>query len=435
MPEIVIKDSDVELTPVQTPPQKEVETDFGEYEFEGSKYKLDKDGNALDNEGKVFKSKQDIDASQIDTSQPIVDKVDIDGVIYTIDKDGNAVDDNNTIKYTKDQIDKMSEEGSSVGLDVSNIIKATAIPIYDNEGNEVTYENSEQGLTNYITDVSQTAYQEGQIAFQNSLLNQFPIIQDVITHLRLYGDLKDFTETPDYSKVTISKDNIAQQEDVVIRARLLRGDTPEKARDYVQYLKDGKRLEEESNSELSYLNNYYNGLKKDKEKTLADQEAANVKQYNEYWGVEVKNGKLHPLNKVGSVYDVVSKGSFQIGEDKYTIPEKIRYTDNGQVRIATRQEFFNYLYEPIQVDTENGPVVMTRDQYKLELERQSRTVGHDLLDALKRFTGYDMNQIIQQTIQERKVNEIRKLKSTGGGQEVNVSTKNKTIDPIVVRRT
>jgi len=393
----------------QDPPNPPNTDPVEQIEVDGVKYDLDKEGNALDKDGKVFKTKADLDALSTVTD---VEQVEIDGVVYTIDKDGNAVDDNKAVKFTKDQLEKMQEVDTTGTLDVNNIIKTTAIPIYDSEGNEVVYDNTEEGLKNYVIDVRDSSYQEGQSAYANALLGKYPIINDIITHLELYGNLKDFNETPDYSKVTIDKNNTSQQESIILQARSLRGDTPEKARDYVQYLKDAKRLEEEATSELEYLNTYYSGIKSENAKKLNDRRTAEKKQYDEYWGVEVKNNQLHPINKSGSVYDIVTKGTIQIGEEKYTIPEKIRYTENGQVKIATRQEFFNYLYEPIQVNTPDGPIVMTRDQYRLALEQEQRTIGHDVFEAYKRFVGGDMTQIIKQAINENEVKKIKKLKSS-----------------------
>ena len=41
------------------------------------------------------------------------EQVEIDGTLYTLDDNGNAVDDNGEIKFTKEQIDAMSDEGAN----------------------------------------------------------------------------------------------------------------------------------------------------------------------------------------------------------------------------------------------------------------------------------------------------------------------------------
>ncbi len=393
--------------PVEPVVEKEIEID-------NVKYQLDKDGNAL-KDGQIFKTKVELDALEANQSQE--EQAEIDGVVYKIDKLGNALDEQGNVKFTKEQLDKMEEETPTGELKVADVIKSTAIPIYDSEGNEVVYDDTEKGLINYVTDVRETSLQEGALQFQAALVNKFPIIQDIVTHLELYGSLKDFTETPDYSKVTISKDNIGQQESVVTQARILRGDTPQKAAEYVQYLKDGKRLEEEATTELSFLNNHYNEQRAKKDEALATQRLAEQKAQDEYWGVSIKNNELHPINKVGSVYDTIIKGTVKIGDDTFTIPEKIKYTRDGQVRFATRQEFFNYVYAPIKVNTPDGPVTMSAYDYDLAMQNQSRTVAHDVMDAFKVFTGGDFSQIIKQAIKENEVVRLRKLKSNSSTED------------------
>ena len=385
-----------------------------EIEIDNIKYPLDKDGNAL-KDGQIFKTKVELDT--LSASQAQDEQAEIDGVVYKIDKIGNALDDQGNIKFTKEQLDAMTEAPEAGELKVTDLIKSTAIPIYDSEGNEVSYEDNEKGLINYVTDVRETSLQEGALQFQSALVNKFPIIQDIVTHLELHGSLKDFTETPDYSKVTISKENIGQQESVVTQARILRGDTPQKAAEYVQYLKDAKRLEEEATTELSFLNTHYNEQRTKNDQQLAAQRQAEQKANDEYWGVSIKNNELHPINKVGSVYDTITKGTVQIGNDTFTIPEKIKYTRDGQVKFATRQEFFNYVYVPMKVNTPDGPLTMSAYDYDLAMQNQSRTVAHDVMDAFKVFTGGDISQIIKQAIKENEVGRIRKLRSSSASED------------------
>jgi hypothetical protein len=382
-------------------------------DFDGVVYKLNTNGEAVDDAGKVVKTKDEVLAIKpVEKVIPPATKVSIDDKDYTIDENGNAINENNEIVYTKDQIDKMSDETPAGELDVPTLIKEVGIPIYDSEGNEVVYENTTKGLSNYIVDLRDTSREEGIIDFQNQLVNKFPVINDVITHLELYGNMKDFSETPDYSKVTLDKDNTNQLESIIIQGRTLRGETPEQAREFVEFKKAGKALYEAASSELESITKYYDQVKQTKEQQLTEKRNAEAKQVEDYWGVKVtKEGKLQPVNKVGSVYDTLAKGTVKIGDDTYTIPDKIRYERGGKVEFATRQDFFNYLYIPREINTPEGKVTMTAYDYDLAVQNQSRTIGNDIIDALKVFTGGDLSQIIKQAIKENKVAEIRKLRT------------------------
>lgn len=65
------------------------------------------------------------------------EQVEIDGTLYTLDDNGNAVDDNGEIKFTKEQIDAMSDEGANEldGDYIEAISKASGIVIKDEKVN------------------------------------------------------------------------------------------------------------------------------------------------------------------------------------------------------------------------------------------------------------------------------------------------------------
>ena len=67
------------------------------------------------------------------------EQVEIDGTLYTLDDNGNAVDDNGEIKFTKEQIDAMSDEGANEldGDYIEAISKASGIVIKDEKGEPV----------------------------------------------------------------------------------------------------------------------------------------------------------------------------------------------------------------------------------------------------------------------------------------------------------
>ena len=76
------------------------------------------------------------------------EQVEIDGTLYTLDDNGNAVDDNGEIKFTKEQIDAMSDEDANE-LDsdyIEAISKASGIVIKDEKGELVKFEPTIEGF-------------------------------------------------------------------------------------------------------------------------------------------------------------------------------------------------------------------------------------------------------------------------------------------------
>jgi len=371
-------------------------------------YILDEKGDALNEDGSIFKTKVELETETEEVNEE-VEQIDIGGEIFTLDKDGNALNDKNEIVHTAEDLASM-EDAADV-IDIADITKDTAIVVYNEDGVPVEYENNKEGYASHTTDV----YSKGGQDAVGQLYEAYPEVQALVNHIQLGGNADNFKTRVDYSKVKLAKDNEAQLKDIIYKARTARGDRLESIDRYYNAIKagdtDNDAIFDEAGLELKYMQDSGKAEVDADNQRLADLEADNTRQNNEFWGVSVVDNKLQPSNQEGSIYDIVSKGKVKLGDKTFNIPEKIRVVQDGKPQLYDRNDFFNYLYSPITVNVDGKRTQMTRHDLDLENETRSRTSHNEVYDAYKRFVKYDDSQLIEEQVQNRQVKKIRKLKS------------------------
>lgn len=332
------------------------------------------------------------------------DQIDIDGVVYNLDKDGNAVDSNGAIKYTADKIKEFEDNGN---FNIDSIISQINIKPVNETGEPIVYESSVEGIIQYVADVYAVAEREAIANYETELISKYPLLPKILMHLDKVGSLDNFKQTVDYGTLSLDETNVDQHKSVIVEARLRRGDTIEKANKYVKMLEDSKSTYEEAIEELQYLVAEDDKAKTEYENSIKEQQKAELEAAQEYWGVKIENGKLINLNKNNSIYDIIQKGTLKIGEDTYQIPDKIMIRDGAKIKYANRNDFFNYLYNPITVTVDGKQVRMTLHEIDLYNENLTRTPSNDLFDAYKRFVKYDTSQFIKTNLEREKIKKIK----------------------------
>jgi hypothetical protein len=339
------------------------------------------------------------------------EKVDIDGVVYIIDKAGNAVDDKGTVKYTKDQLIELSdaENDNLPVIAIEDITKLTNIVPINDENKPIEYENTQEGIAQYVNDV----YQIGANAAIEDLFTKYPYLRDVIQHVNTTGTLKGFAERVDYGKLVLDKSNEDQLVDIVITSRLLKGDSEVSVNNYIKYLKDSGSLYEEAIVEQNYLHSKNVKEQEASQKAALEAQAEELRQAQTTWGVAIDSkGNMVDLKIPNSVYGIITSGNITIGKEQYTIPEKIRVSNNGVTTYKTRQDFFNYLFSPVTTVVNNQKVQTTLHAIDIEEEKTSKSIEGDILDAFKRFVKYDTSQFIIEQIGKKNAEIIMKRYTT-----------------------
>lgn len=401
-------------------------------------YILDEEGNALKPDGTVFKTKEELESGEEDVSDEGSDAetlVEIEGTQYKLNDKGDAIDDKGKVKFTKEELDSMEEEDiNDTGIDVSTIIDTTAIKPVDDEGNNIEYSNDEAGVTQYVNDVYEVAKNDSI----TELYNAYPELQNLQLHLDSGGSIDNFTAQVDYSKVQLDKKNEDQLKNIIYKARSARGDRPEQIDRYYNSLKAGDKdldnVYEEAEVELEYLNNKTKEEVKAKQDLIDSQAANKQKDIDKYWGVTVSNGEIQDLGVDGSVYSIIQSGKFTVDGTEYNIPDKVRVIENNKPKLYDKKDIFDYVFTPITVNVNGRRVQATRHQLDLAKETENRTVGHDLLDAIKRFTHYDFSQFVKEQVDKDKVKTIKKLKVKKGFSKGNKQVNTKKPKVIIKRR-
>ena len=339
------------------------------------------------------------------------EQIEIDGVIYNVDNEGNALDNNGNIKYSKSDISKFDLPDTELNL--NQILELTNIKPVDDKGNFVEYEQTPEGIAKYVSDVYEIASQQAIQEFQNNLFSKYPILSNVINHLSLHNSLEGFDKQIDYSSIELQENNELQLTNVIKEARKLRGESDEKVEKYINYLKDSNSLYSEAQEELNFLVAKDSEFKESQAKDIELKQQQELKDSQEYWGIAINDkGQIIDLNKSDSIYGIIKSGKINIGDESYTIPEKIRVSKDGKVVYKSRNDFFNYLYNPIEVVIDNNKVQTTEYQLDMYNKNSSRKVSDDVFDAFKQFVNYDTSQFIKENFNRQEVKKVIKKIST-----------------------
>ena len=186
------------------------------------------------------------------------EQVEIDGTLYTLDDNGNAVDDNGEIKFTKEQIDAMSDEGANEldGDYIEAISKASGIVIKDEKGEPVKFEPTIEGFAKREAAVKALGEREGFAKGFNEFLANNPDIAALVEYKSKFGRIEGYSANVDYSKVEI-KDDDNLLADLIYKAEIQKGTSPERAKRIVEFAKANNTLKDDATESLNWLRKTY----------------------------------------------------------------------------------------------------------------------------------------------------------------------------------
>ena len=435
MPDLILPIGGKDNNPPNLPPAT-VELVIGT-----DKYNVNPAGDAIDSDGKVIKTKVELEAlktpsvptdeqkiaatklaekTAIIEAQLIPDaEIEIDEVKYKLNKDGAAVNTTGKIIKTKAELKTLllniPDDVSDLDY-ASEIQKATNITITSEDGNPVTYENTVQGLAQREQDVFKEGRKLGAVEYETQLFDQFPILKDVVEHLTINGSLKDFIEDIDYNKITLTDDEV-QHIDIYTKAKLAQGLSQAEITDMISYLKTDKKLKGAAEVGLTYLRTAQTSKATERANAVVNAKAAIDLEKTKYW---------NEVNKI------VNSKQLVVGDKKFTLPEviKIKETD-GKIVTKSIKDFQEYITKPLNFKIEGQLYTMTQLEYDTEIENIKRTPHNDLFDAYRMFTKYDDSQLIAASASSNVVKQIIKLNTkAGSGGSGAARTSGKIVLPI-----
>lgn len=334
-------------------------------------------------------SKESADDKSADTKHEEGTIFETDNGTYTVDKDGNVIDNKGSIFKTADEVDEWiksfdaAEESETADkeLSIDNIKKVVGIELTDDNDKPIEFENSIEGVQQYINSILESNRDEVAMATIDAFYSKFPIMEQLLNYYVANGNsIEGFNEIPDRSNITLDANNEAQNE-AIIRTSWKEQGKKGDVDTYIQYLKSQNMLHDVAKEELEGLQ------QKDKEaqEQLAirakEEEDKAIALQTEYW-----NGVKETINNK------------KIGE--YKIPDTIVINKNGKKTSATPNDFFNYVY---QVDSK-GMSAYERD---LAAQNPKDRMNNELLSAYLTFNGGDYSSLVKMAINEEKVKTIK----------------------------
>ena len=237
----------------------------------------EKDGvvNVVDSTGKVVKT-----TAPTPPAAPVA--VEVDGVKYQLDKDGNALNQDGTTFKTKAELDALENPEEPLIVELAAL---TGFKPVGDDGKPKVYADTNEGLLEFINDLAANKAQ----AAEKELFTTFPKAEAYIRHIAAGGTDESFFNhvRDDYSKVTIDDNNVEQQKQILRNYYIKKGFTPEKADKTVKYHEQANELLPEAKDALADMKQTQ--AKADAAKKAADDAAIAKKEQeaNDYWkGVE-----------------------------------------------------------------------------------------------------------------------------------------------------
>lgn len=333
---------------------------------------------------------EDINNSNDTSNEPLQPgtSIEVEGKTYTVDDNGNVLDENgNVFKEASevndwinsfDQVDDTSDDSI---ISIQSIQDAIGIDITDDDNNVVSYENTPEGIKDYINDVIDSAKNEHYETAIATLYQKYPILNDVLNYYIANGNsLEGFAQVPDRSNIVIEEDNEEQQE-AIIRTAWTEREQKGDVNSYIAYLKSSGALLSTAREELDAIKEADEQYRQELEEEAERIENERIEKLEQYWN---------------EVYDTIQKRTIA----GYQIPESIIVNRNNQKISVTPDDFFNYIY---RVD-KDGKSAYERD---LEAETPESRREDEILRAYLKFVGGNYSNLVDMAINKEKVNKLK----------------------------
>jgi len=341
-------------------------------------------------------------------------EISIDDKSYKLDDEGNALNEDGTIFMSKEDIEKL-EASDEESDDIRSIQEKIGYIPVDQNGKEIVYENSVEGIVQYIQDSALYMAQQKYNEDFNKFIESRSWIREAIEYEDKNGTIEGFKPGIDWDKVELKQEDEDSIKNVIIQAQLAKGDTLEDAEMYYTLLKDANKTIESAQKAKQFLVN-----KEKSERELANQRARIAAE------LEAKQAR-EEMEEVKN--KILNKSEITVGDRTLSIPKVININENGKIVTKTPEDFFRYIYEPKVYEINGRRQEMTEYAYRTMINNSKRTIDDDLYDAYLSFVNGDTKSLIDRTIKREEFNNKKKLftKSFTSKQQTKTNTNNSNI--------
>ena len=224
--------------------------------------------------------------------------VEIDGTQYRLDKDGNALGEDGKVVKTKEELDALvaaqtNEELPPLPVELAQKIGITPL---DEEGKPKTYEDTVEGLMALVNDVAEIK----QRANEKEFFDKLPAVRDFAEFLINGGKEEDYfkAKTSSWKNVSLKEADENFKLNVVIEDLKAKGFDLESAKETALLYRDSNKLDEKSKAALKARQDAETANEKTRraafEKTRQEEELA-TKQYYDNVKAIVDKGSLRDI--------------------------------------------------------------------------------------------------------------------------------------------
>ena len=344
--------------------------------------------NTVDDDNNT--TEEDVNNSDDTINEPLQPgtSIEVEGKTYTVDDNGNVLDENGNIFKEASEVndwinsfDQVDDTSDDSIISIQSIQDAIGIDITDDDNNVVSYENTPEGVKDYINDVIDSAKNEHYETAIATLYQKYPILNDVLNYYIANGNsLEGFAQVPDRSNIVIEEDNEEQQE-AIIRTAWAEREQKGDVNSYIAYLKSSGALLSTAREELDAIKEADEQYRQELEEEAERIENERIEQLEQYWN---------------EVYDTIQKRTIA----GYQIPESIIVNKKKKKISVTPDDFFNYIY---RVD-KDGKSAYERD---LEAETPESRREDEILRAYLKFVGGNYSNLVDMAINKEKVNKLK----------------------------
>lgn len=353
-------------------------------------------------------SNQDIDKDDKPSDDtPASELVEIDGNEYTINDKGDALDKDGKVFMTKEEMDKLEtpdDKDSDTAVSIEDIEKMSGIEVYDSEGKKLEFDLTVEGLAKREKAIKEQSIREGSNKVMDDFFKSNPDLYKAFIHKQKTGSLEGFTSQPFYKSMQLDKNNEQQLIQLVIEAEQKKGKTAEQAKRYAQYLKVENALDTEGEEAYKYLvameDKEFSSYEQTKQASKQQEIKSQLEFYGNYYD---DSGKEVIVDKPGTIYNkIVTEGKFgnlAIPEDGININK-----DNKKVKLS-RRDLFDYVARPVD---QHG-----RTQAQIDLDNKLSNSDYLLQQYMANLTGNDLDVFLKRKVLENKRDGIKRRLNTG----------------------
>lgn len=331
--------------------------------------------------------------------------IEVDDAEYTVDAEGNIIDKEGNVFKTKDEAQdwvkslNVDNSGNEPSYNLESIKNLIDVDILDENGKVVEFEDTPEGIKSYVeAAIESTKNEQAEIAI-NSLIAKYPFIPDMINYYVVNnGNLEGYNAQRDLSNIEIDEKNKAQQEEILrmgLKEQGFKGDID----NYLRYLESTGTLFTEAKTMLESL-------------IESDETAANARA-EEAQRIEAENAQKE-VEKWTAIKQVID--ARKLGE--YEIPKTFEVVRDGKKVTANAADFFNYIY---QVDDKG----YSRYDYDLMNVSAEDRLNDELLRAYLTFTGGNYNALVKMAANKDNVNKLRLTSQKRNKPNVRITTPKK----------